>query len=194
MESIDARLASQNLHKLRELAATLTGWNLELLDADEFPAEDGETYYENAREKARFGRRTGASECWMLGEDSGIEVEALGGRPGIASARFAGPGADPVERLLRELQGIQGEARRARYVCELVCLSPGLEEFRGTGILEGRLAEEPRGSEGFGYDPIFIPRGETRTVAELGDEWKRASSHRAKAAKALRAAVRSSAG
>jgi len=191
---IEACLASQNLHKLQELAATLTGWNLKLLDADEFPAEEGETYYENARAKARFGRRTGDSECWMLGEDSGIEVDALGGRPGIASARFAGPGADPVERLLRELEGVEGEARRARYVCELVCLSPGLEEFRGTGTLEGRLAEEPRGSEGFGYDPIFIPDGETRTVAELGDEWKRRTSHRAKAAKTLRAAVRSSAG
>jgi len=190
---IEACLASQNLHKLQELAATLTGWNLKLLDADEFPAEEGETYYENARAKARFGRRTGDSECWMLGEDSGIEVDALGGRPGIASARFAGPGADPVERLLRELEGVEGEARRARYVCELVCLSPGLEEFRGTGTLEGRLAEEPRASEGFGYDPIFIPDGETRTVAELGDEWKRRTSHRAKAAKTLRAAVRSSA-
>jgi XTP/dITP diphosphohydrolase len=118
----------------------------------------------------------------VLGEDSGIEVEGLGGRPGVESARFAA--GRPVERLLEELDGIEGEGRRARYVCELVALSPD-GEHRGTGILEGRIADEPRGSEGFGYDPIFVPAREERTVAELGDDWKRANSHRARAAKAL---------
>jgi XTP/dITP diphosphohydrolase len=89
-----------------------------------------------------------------------------------------------VERLLDELEGVDGVGRRARYVCELVALGPAGER-RGTGILEGRIAEEPRGTEGFGYDPIFVPEGEERTVAELGDGWKRANSHRARAAKAL---------
>jgi XTP/dITP diphosphohydrolase len=94
-----------------------------------------------------------------------------------------------VERLLRELDGIAGDGRRARYVCELVALSPEGEEVRGTGILDGRIGEEPRGSEGFGFDPIFVPDGEERTVAELGDEWKAKNSHRALAARALLAAL-----
>jgi XTP/dITP diphosphohydrolase len=118
----------------------------------------------------------------VLGEDSGIEVDGLDGRPGIESARFAA--GKPVERLLAELQGIEGDGRRGRYVCELVALGPD-GELRGTGILEGRVADEPSGAGGFGYDPIFVPEGEERTVAELGDEWKREHSHRARAAKAL---------
>jgi XTP/dITP diphosphohydrolase len=101
----------------------------------------------------------------------------------VQSARFAG--GEHVQRLLAELEGVEGEGRRARYVCELVALAPDGEELRGTGILEGRIAEEPRGSEGFGFDPIFVPDGEARTVAELGDEWKTVNSHRARAAKAL---------
>jgi XTP/dITP diphosphohydrolase len=142
-----------------------------------FPLESGATYYENAREKARFGRAVGAPDAWILGEDSGIEVAALGGRPGIESARWA---EEPIDALLSVLDGV--EDRRVRYVCELVGLSPSNEELRGTGILEGRVAEAARGSEGFGYDPIFIPEGESRTVADLGNEWKAANSHRARAA------------
>jgi XTP/dITP diphosphohydrolase len=110
-------------------------------------------------------------------------VEGLGGGPGVESARFAG--GEHVERLLRELTGIAGDGRRARYVCELVALSPSGEEARGTGVLEGRIGDEPRGSAGFGFDPIFVPVGEEQTVAELGDEWKAENSHRARAAKAL---------
>lgn len=94
-----------------------------------------------------------------------------------------------VERALAELEGVEGEGRRARYVCELVALSPEGEEVRGTGILEGRIAHEPRGSSGFGFDPIFIPEGEEQTVAELGDDWKQRNSHRARAAKALLGAL-----
>jgi XTP/dITP diphosphohydrolase len=125
--------------------------------------------------------------AWILGEDSGLEVAGLGGRPGIESARFAG--GRHVERLLGELEGI--EDRRARYVCELVALSPEGDELRGTGILAGRIGHEPRGSEGFGFDPIFVPDGEARTVAELGDEWKAENSHRARAAAALRQGLES---
>jgi XTP/dITP diphosphohydrolase len=125
--------------------------------------------------------------AWILGEDSGLEVDGLGGRPGVQSARFAA--GEPVERLLAELEGVEGEGRQGRYVCELVALSPAGEELRGTGILAGRIAAEPRGSEGFGFDPIFVPDGEERTVAELGERWKAENSHRARAAKALLVAV-----
>jgi XTP/dITP diphosphohydrolase len=120
----------------------------------------------------------------MLGEDSGIEVAALGGAPGVHSARWA---EDPIERLLAELEGVTD--RRARYVCELVAIAPNGQELRGTGTLEGRIADAPRGSEGFGYDPVFVPDGEELTVAELGNAWKRANSHRARAAAALSAAL-----
>jgi XTP/dITP diphosphohydrolase len=124
---------------------------------------------------------------WILGEDSGLEVEGLDGAPGIKSARFAG--GLHVDRLLAELEGVEGEGRRARYVCELVALSPDGDELRGTGILEGRIAEEPGGSEGFGFDPIFVPDGEESTVAQLGDAWKAENSHRARAATSLRRAL-----
>ena len=90
-----------------------------------------------------------------------------------------------MARLLAELRGVAGEGRRARYVCELVALSPAGEELRGRGTLEGRVAEEPRRGEGFGYDPIFVPDGETLTVAELGNAWKAEHSHRAQAARLL---------
>jgi XTP/dITP diphosphohydrolase len=191
VDRLTVRLASQNEHKLRELRVLLPDWNLELLGASALPEETGETFYENARAKARFGR-TMAPGAWVLGEDSGLEVDGLGGRPGIRSARYAGPQAtddDNVARLLQELGDFAGEARRARYVCELVCLSPGQVELRGTGTLAGRIAENRRGTEGFGYDPVFVPEGETRTVAELGDDWKAKESHRARAAEALRSAV-----
>lgn len=187
MGRIEARLASGNPHKLEELRAALPGWTIKLLGADGYPAETGATYYENAREKARFGRTVGEPGVWVLGEDSGIEVDGLEGRPGVESARFAG-GAH-VERLLAELDGIEGDGRRARYVCELVGLSPEGDERRGTGVLDGLIVDAPRGSEGFGYDPIFVPEGEERTVAELGDGWKREHSHRARAARALLDAI-----
>ena len=129
---------------------------------------------------------------WALGEDSGLEVDGLGGAPGIRSARYAGEEAtdeENLQHLIAELGSLQGEARRARYVCELVLISPSGDEHRGRGTLEGAIGSEPWGSGGFGYDPVFLPSGETRTVAELGDAWKAGASHRAKAAKALRKAV-----
>ena len=175
-----ARLCSTNPGKLRELRAALPGWEIELLDAFDYPPETGDTYYENARGKADFGRTIGP-HTWVIGEDSGIEVAGLDGRPGVHSARFGAD--DPVGRLLAALDGVRD--RRARYICELVALAPDGVEHRGTGMLEGRIGDEPRGSEGFGYDPIFVPDAETLTVAELGDEWKRTHSHRARAAAEL---------
>ena len=164
----------------------MLGWTLEPLAAEDYPPEDGSTYYENARAKAEFGHSL-APAVWVLGEDSGLEVLGLGGRPGIHSARFAG--GEHVARLLRELEGVAGDERRARYVCELVALSPAGEELRGTGILEGRIGHEPRGSGGFGFDPIFVPENEERTVGQLGDDWKAEHSHRARAAAALTQAL-----
>ena len=191
-----ATLVSKNRHKAKELAVLMPGWTVEPIDVDELPEETGATFYENARAKAAFGREVEGGETWTIGEDSGVEVEALGGRPGIRSARYAGPAAtdeENVTRLLDELVGVPGLERGARYVSELVCLSPAGEEFRGSGTLEGRIAEAPRGSEGFGYDPVFVPEGEELTVAELGDAWKAQRSHRAGAAAALLKGVGSAA-
>jgi len=182
-----ATLCSRNAHKARELEQLLPGWSIEPLDRSDWPDEVGETYYENALAKARFGREVGDPDRWMVGEDSGLEVEALGGGPGLHSARYAPEGGPAIARLLHELGAVP--LRRARYVSELVALSPSGEEARGTGTLEGHIAEEPRGSEGFGYDPVFVPDGEARTVAELGDAWKLRNSHRARAARALLAAL-----
>jgi len=187
-------LATRNEHKVRELRAALPGWEVEPLGALELPEETGETFYENARAKARFGRSQIAAGVWVAGEDSGLEVEALGGRPGVRSARYAGEGAsdeENVAKLVEELAGAQ--AREARYVCELVCLTPEGEEVRAGGTLAGSIAAAPRGSGGFGYDPVFIPEDEERTVAELGDAWKAGNSHRARAARALAEALGASA-
>ncbi len=176
-------LASANAHKLEELAAAMPHWQLELLGPRDFPPEDGDSYADNARGKAVFGRRFAPADAWAIGEDSGIEVDGLDGRPGVHSARFAA--GRPVERLLEALAEIDGDGRRARYVCELVAVNARGSELRGTGTLVGRIASEPRGGEGFGYDPIFIPDGEERTVAELGNGWKTRNSHRARAAAEL---------
>jgi len=183
MDRVKAVLCSRNRNKARELEHLLPGWSIEPLEAADWPPETGATYLENAQGKARFGRDVTGGAVHVLGEDSGIEVAALGGRPGIESARYAPEGAPAIEKLLGELEGV--DDRDARYVCELVCITPAGEEVRGTGTLAGRIAAEPRGSEGFGYDPVFVPDGEERTVAELGDGWKAESSHRARAARAL---------
>jgi len=192
VERLAVRLASRNEHKLRELRAVLPEWELSLLAADEYPPEEGWTYYENARSKARYGRALAEPSVWVLGEDSGLEVEGLDGGPGIASSRFA-PDGDFVGRLLAALDGVEGAGRRARYVCELVAVSPQGDTFRGTGTLAGMIAEAPSGAEGFGYDPVFVPDGESLTVAELGNTWKAQHSHRARAASALRQAIHSEA-
>ena len=188
MGRITATFASSNPGKLRELRALLPGWEIEPFTGA-LPEETGSTYYENARLKAVFAHEEGR---WTLGEDSGLEVNGLDGDPGIRSARYAGSEATDegnVQKLLEALAGVEGDSRRARYVSELVCLNPTGTEVRGRGTLEGSIGHEPRGSEGFGYDPVFVPSGEARTVAELGDLWKREHSHRAEAARALLTAL-----
>jgi XTP/dITP diphosphohydrolase len=177
-----ARLCSQNAHKLGELRSALPGWDIELLEASDYPPEDADTYEENARGKAVYGRSAGPADVWMLGEDSGIECDALDGGPGLHSARWAGDRPQAVVLWER----LAGETRRgARMVATLVAIAPDGREIVGRGTLEGTIALEPRGDEGFGYDPIFEPAGHEQTVAELGDEWKRVNSHRARAAQAL---------
>ena len=177
-------LATTNPHKVDELRRALPEWEIDGLAAPDPPPEDGTTYLENARLKARHARAYAPDDAWVAGEDSGIEAAALAGRPGVESARWAGDG---VAELLAALDGLSD--RRVRYVCELVAISPTGEEIRGTGTLAGVAADAPHGTEGFGYDPIVIPLGETRTVAELGDAWKSEHSHRALAARALAAAL-----
>jgi XTP/dITP diphosphohydrolase len=173
-------LASHNANKLRELRAALPDLEIALLDAPDEPVENGATFLDNARIKARHGRAHAPADAWVAGEDSGIEVTALGGRPGVESARWS---TNWIEDLLLALDG--SEDRRARYVCELVALPPGGDEVIARGTLEGTIAQKPHGSAGFGYDPIFVPAGETRTVAELGNAWKAEHSHRARAAREL---------
>jgi XTP/dITP diphosphohydrolase len=183
---LKAVLASQNPHKLEELRAALPDWEIEALAASDWPEETGATYEENARLKARFGRVAAPSDAWALGEDSGIEAAALGGAPGLRSARWA-PG-DQAEALLERLRGEPD--RRARMVTTLVAIAADGRELQGAGVLRGTLTGEKRGEGGFGYDPIFVPDGLTQTVAELGEQWKNEHSHRALAAQALDAAVR----
>jgi len=179
---VRATVCTANPHKLEEFRALFLDWELELLAGADFPPEDGLTFTDNAKLKARYGRRVGPADRWMLADDSGIEVGALGGGPGVHTARWAE--GRHVEKLLGELAG--RDDRDARYVCELVAIEPDGTEVQGTGVLEGTIALTPAGDEGFGFDPLFIPRGETRTVAELGDDWKAQHSHRALAARALR--------
>ena len=155
---------------------------MQRLGADDAPDESGETYEDNARLKARSCRPLAPPDAWVLGEDSGIEVAALHWGPGARSARWS---EHPVQELLAELESVSD--RRARYRSTIVAVGPDNRELVVTGGLVGSIAREERGSEGFGYDPVFVPEGETRTVAELGNEWKRTNSHRARAAAALRA-------
>ena len=186
-------LASGNPHKLREFRAVLSGWEIEPLETDrDPPPETGSTFAENAQGKARFGREVLArDDVWVLGEDSGLEVDALYGAPGVLSARYAGEGATDEANLRKLAEQLRGQpaGRQARYVCELVGVGPGGSEIRVTGGLRGWIAEAPSGSGGFGYDPVFVPEGEERTVAELGDDWKSEHSHRAQAARAFARAL-----
>jgi XTP/dITP diphosphohydrolase len=174
-------LASGNPHKLEELRRAVPEWHIELVGRDDPPPEDGETYEENARSKARWGRLHAPLDAWVVGEDSGIEARALGGAPGVCTARWAA--GDPVGRMLAALEGT--DYRRARYRCVLVAIAPDGREIVAEGVLDGSIASAPAGAEGFGFDPVFVPDGERQTVAELGNDWKCAHSHRAAAAARL---------
>jgi XTP/dITP diphosphohydrolase len=181
-------LASGNRHKLDELRRALPGWQIEPVEHDDAPPEDGETFEANARIKARWGRLHTPDDAWALGEDSGIEAAALGGAPGVRTARWAA--GDPVGRMLDALDGL--DERRARYVSVMVAIGPHEREVVAEGTLEGTIAPAAAGAAGFGFDPVFVPRGESATVAELGDDWKQRHSHRAVAATRLAEQLRGS--
>lgn len=158
----------------------------------DLPPEGAASYRENALAKARAVRA--ALGVAAVGDDSGLEVDALGGAPGITSARFAGEGAGDAAnnaRLLEELRGLPPEKRGARFRCVLALVDAEGRETVVEGLCPGRILDAPRGTEGFGYDPLFLPDGETRTFAELPPDVKNARSHRGRAAAALRRALES---
>jgi XTP/dITP diphosphohydrolase len=183
-------LATKNPGKIREILEICAGWPVAWVTAGDasWPdvEETGESYLENALLKARS--LAGTVGIPTIAEDSGIEVDALGGGPGLRSARFAGPSAtdrDNLRLLIERISGEPPERRTARYRCVAVCAWPEGEAVSAEATCEGSLILEPRGTGGFGYDPIFVPDGFERTMAELSPEEKNAISHRGKAIGAL---------
>src|SRR5437763_4400805 len=180
-------LSSRNAHKLRELGALLAPHDVVPLPDDvELPPETGDTFEENARGKAEAA--AGATGRPSVADASGIAAAALGGRPGVRSARYAGEHASDEENLAKLLDEVPAEGdRRVAYVCALAFAAPGAATHVVEARCEGTLAEEPRGSGGFGYDPAFIPDDypDDRTMAELSPEEKDAISHRGRAARKL---------
>jgi XTP/dITP diphosphohydrolase len=186
-------IATMNRGKLREyerLLAEVPGLELETMAALPEPievVEDRDTFYGNARKKATEIATVAGMPC--LADDSGLEVDALGGRPGVYSARYAGEGSTDSEnnaKLLDALSGVADDERTARFQCAIVIIDQsGRELAIAEGACEGRIGSEFRGSHGFGYDPLFVPAGYAQTMAELGPETKNQISHRAKAAAKL---------
>jgi XTP/dITP diphosphohydrolase len=184
-------VATRNEHKLRELREALPGVELEPLPPGvQLPPEGAGSFSGNALSKARAAQA--ATRRAAIADDSGIEAAALGGRPGVLSARFAGPEASDEENLRRLVAELEGsDDRRVAYVCALALVEGDGEERLFEGRCTGTLAPGPRGSGGFGYDPVFVPDDtgpdDPRTMAELGPEEKHAISHRGRAARALAA-------
>lgn len=185
-------LATANPHKLREFQQILEADNFSIVPLSAFEGcpdvvEDGSSFEENALKKARaICSYTG---CIALADDSGLEVDALGGAPGIYSARFAGePRSDSrnIALLLERLQGVPPEQRGAQFRCVIAVVSPGGREITAQGLCRGRITGAPVGSDGFGYDPVFLHKPSGRTFAELPAEEKNSLSHRGRAAAALR--------
>jgi XTP/dITP diphosphohydrolase len=187
-------LATRNAHKLRELAALLDGFDVVALPDDvTLPPETGETFAANALPKARAAAAATGEPAF--GDDSGIEAEALGGAPGVYSARFAGEGSTDVDNLARLIAEVPAGSALA-YVCIIALVDPRSGEERlFEGRCTGTMADAPRGSGGFGYDPVFVPddRDDGRTMAELTPAEKDAISHRGRAARALRDHLRAGA-
>jgi XTP/dITP diphosphohydrolase len=184
-------LATRNDHKTREFDALLDPHEIVALPPDvELPPETGTTFAENALGKARAAAT--ATGTPAIGDDSGIAAEALGGAPGVYSARFAGPDATDAENLAKLLREAP-EGSAVAYVCAIAYAEPGGDSFVVEGRCEGTLTHSPRGANGFGYDPAFAPVEDPgRTMAELSPAEKDAISHRGKAARALLARLGSS--
>jgi XTP/dITP diphosphohydrolase len=190
-------LASRNPGKLREMRQVLASLpvrvlGLRALDEIDPPEEEGATFAENARAKALYYAR--ATQRWCLADDSGLEVDALGGAPGVRSARYAAESfpLDPDRRardaantakLLAALRDVDDELRTARFVCCLALADPQRVLLEASGTVQGRIARRPRGENGFGYDPVFLVPEDGRTAAEMAPEEKNRISHRGKAAR-----------
>jgi XTP/dITP diphosphohydrolase len=177
-------IATRNAHKTSEIRSMI-GHRFEVVDVTAFPecpeiAETGTTFLENARLKA-LGI-SAVIDGLVLSDDSGLEVDALGGAPGVWSSSYGGEEGNHgrnIERLLADMAGITG--REARFRCTMVLAENGLERAHFDGTVEGRIIDHVRGAGGFGYDPLFIPEGHEKTFAELGDAVKNSLSHRARA-------------
>jgi len=185
-------IASRNAHKLREIGRICADWPVEWLTVETHDApwpdveETGDTYLDNALLKARAV--ADALGVPALADDSGIEVDALGGRPGPRSARFSGSDATDernLQALMQAVAGIPKGGRSARYRCVSVIAWPEGEALHAEGVCEGALVGKRRGQRGFGYDPIFVPAGWEEAMAELSDEQKDRISHRGRAFRAL---------
>jgi XTP/dITP diphosphohydrolase len=185
-------LATSNKGKINELKSLLENLNFVIHSQSEMsffsqPPEDGKTFEENAKIKARALHAV-KPDSWTVADDSGLVVEGLGGLPGIHSARYAGANAQPSEnnaKLLKMMQIRSATNRNASFYCCLVAISPKGEEFICDGELKGQIGRVLAGSQGFGYDPLFIPEGETKTLAELEFSKKNAISHRSIALRKL---------
>ncbi|MBX3032283.1 MAG: RdgB/HAM1 family non-canonical purine NTP pyrophosphatase [Bdellovibrionaceae bacterium] len=193
-------IATGNTGKLKEYQLQLKEIaDLKLHAQSEIPGftprpEDGQTFLDNARIKARTLKAV-RPDVWILGEDAGLEVTGLGNFPGIHSARYAGPKAsdsENVAKLLKMMQIRHVSDRSARFVCTSVVFTPTGEEWVFTGELKGQIAKVPSGQLGFGYDPVFVPEGETKSLAELGPGYKIQHSHRAQALKQFLQKLRAS--
>ena len=186
----DLLLATNNPKKVQEIRGILgSEFSGKILIAADFPQfsdpeETGSTFAENARLKAQYyATRTGLAS---LADDSGLVVDALGGRPGVHSARYAPTDTERIEKLLNELKDSGTTDRSARFVCAMCLCLPDSRVFEQTGVLEGEIGLEPRGCHGFGYDPVFIVKGGPSTLAELDPEVKNSISHRGQAMKKIR--------
>jgi XTP/dITP diphosphohydrolase len=185
-------LATRNRKKVEEMKRMFEGYDITFQTLDAFPdcpevVEDGKTFRANALKKAvAVARSTG---CPALADDSGLEVDELGGEPGVFSARYAGADADDsrnVKKVLREMKHLKEiKERKARFVCCIALALPDGKYKTFTGHVNGLLGEKPKGQNGFGYDPIFYPHGYARTFAEMSDAEKDALSHRGKAMRKL---------
>lgn len=182
-------IATGNKGKLEEYKLTLNKIpEIKVFSQSDLPyftprPEDGATFLDNARIKAKSVKAL-KSEHYILGEDAGLEVEGLNNLPGVHSARYAGPHArdsENVAKLLKMLQIRSSQNRKAQFKCVTVVLTPQNEEWVFEGVLKGQISTKATGMMGFGYDPIFIPEGETKTLAELGPAYKIQKSHRAQA-------------
>ena len=181
-------IATKNVGKIKELEKLLADTPVQLRSLNDFPKafepeETGATFAENAALKAQsYALQIG---LWALGDDSGLEVEALGGAPGVFSARYAGAGATDmqrIEKLLKELGKVREENRRARFVCAMaIARATGEIEFVAEGVCNGTIALAASGANGFGYDPIFVPDGFSETFGTLSNNIKQQISHRARA-------------